>query len=617
VRANALLTLTLALGLALLAAPARALTPARTKEGVQRKAVVVTHDAKLYAAESGDTGQEAPFMQVYFLLDGASGGRTPVAVEPNKSEADGWLAEGSFTEWNTLQMINFEPQSGRELARIFRDAGCAEKFGLTGDRSGCEELGSEPQRTGKVRDDYRLLVPVFEKDKGNYRGGFVRVTAEGREVKPQTDPEAGKGKVTASGRVGYDLILVVDSTASMDQWFRPSTEALDAFVRSVSDQIGTGEQRTPFNVGLLFYRDRKLAPDCDIEYVNRWAVELTADIGAVTRGLAEATDAECGSDEEAEAVLDGLSRAVQDPKWNDGHFKVVLLVGDAPPHPTSHPEKNPLKLDVPTITAMSVERNIRFLTFKIGLDGTEQFKALAFPGPSSAEGRFRAIDPTSGDLKAALLKALQEEWGLLTATNQVAAAGITPQQLEQDPSIAAQKGIEIDDHDVPVIIANLPPGSASSAPPEFVEGWVPQTIKKKLAVGEYVFMGKGEVQTLANVVETIAIAAEEGKREGSDAFIESLRSSLAAMLKVPPEDLFRSGESLQSMLRKAEVLPFETTVLSFTAEEINAWKPAEYERLNKILTEKTQLLREHLQKPTNVRLFGTKHHFYVPRDIFP
>ena len=71
------------------------------------------------------------------------------------------------------------------------------------------------------------------------------------------------------------------------------------------------------------------------------------------------------------------------------------------------------------------------------------------------------------------------------------------------------------------------------------------------------------------------------------------------------------------MLRKAEVLPFETTVLSFTAEEINAWKPAEYERLNKILTEKTQLLREHLQKPTNVRLFGTKHHFYVPRDIFP
>lgn len=601
--------------LALCAWPAAALGPARTRENVQRKAVVITHDARIFTASQGDGGAEAPFMQVYFLLEGESGGRVPVSIEPNKPEPDGWLAKGSFAEWNTLQMINFEPQSGRELAKIFSDSGCAERFGLTGEASGCQELGSEPQRAGKTRDDYALLIPIFESQVDNYRGGFVRVNAEGKAIAPQVDPEAGKRTTAGESKLGYDLVLVVDATASMQQWFRPTTSALRSFLGKLRGQIGNGG--ISLNVGLMFYRDRKVAEDCDIGFLTQWAVDLTDDVESVTAALEQATETSCGSDDLPEAVYDALNRAVQDPKWHDGHFKVVLLVGDAPPHPASNRIRNPMGLTTEAIVGMAGERNLRFLTFKIGLEDTEAFKNLALSGKEEVQGQFRAIEPDPEVYEQTLLKALEEEWALLTKANQVYQAGIDPKQLSRNPQAASAAGIDLDAYELPIIIANLPPNVAGKGASDFVEGWTPKKIKGKLAIGEHVFMSKREVQLFVNVIESIALHAEGGVTEGSDAFLASLRSALAQLLNVQPDQLFRSGESLESMLRKAEILPFHTTVLSFTAEEVNTWRPADFERLNKILTEKTELLRAFIQKPGNQRLFGSVPHVYVPRDLFP
>lgn len=610
----------LAMAVLLLGRPAAALPAAMTKEGVQKKAVIITHDARLFARPTGSEGKKADFMTLFFLLTGETGGRVPVTYGPDKEAPDGWLARDSFVEWNTRQMINFEPQAGRELARIFKDAGCAEKFSQSGGAaaSPCLELGSEPKRTGTQRDNYSLLVPVLERDRDNYRGGFVRVAEGGSAVKPLPDGAAGAPKTPGSDRVGYDLVLVVDSTASMEQWFQPTLQALNEFIRSARQQFGSRETLPPFRVGLLFYRDRRIQKDCDLEYLFRWEAELTDDISAVSRALAGAKETSCESEEAAESVYDALSRAVQDPRWGDGHYKVVLLVGDAPPHGPGNREKNPLGLDVDAITKMSEERNVRFMTFKIGLADTTEFKELATSVKAAVQGRFRAIEPTDKvAYKAALLKALQEEWGLLIASNKVVDRGITQPQAQQNPSILQRVQPDLSRYDVPIIIANLPPGSTSSGAPEFVEGWVAKKIKQQLAVSEYVFMGKAPLVRLVNVIETIALSAQESISEGGESFIRSMRSSLASMLSVQPEELFRPGESLDGMMAKANVLPFKTTVLSFTAEEVNAWKPADFLRLNKILGEKTTALREFAQRPGNIRYFGDKPHLYVPRDLFP
>ncbi len=614
------LPLLLAIAVLLLAPEpsASALVPARTKEQVQRKAVVVTHGALLYEQSSGESGKETTFMQVYFLLEGEAGGRLPVTREPNQSTPDGWVSKQDIVEWNTLQMINFEPQSGRGLVHIFDRAPCAAEYGLTGEKGNCEELGREPRRSGKKRDNYAILIPVFEKNRDLYRGGFVRVTSEGPVVRPQGDNELGSAETKGKSRLGYDLVLVIDATASMEHWFKPTTEVLNTFVNSVASEIGTGEKKTPFRVGLLFYRDRKLSPpSCDLGFITRWEVELTDQVASVTSALVEAHEAHCDSDEAAEAVFDGLSRAVQDPKWSDGHFKVVLLIGDAPPHNPANQDKNPLGLTVGHITKMSRERNIRFLTFKIGDTDTTEFQQLATSVPESVKGRFSAIEPDVATFKQQLLGALRKEWDLIAKANIANRQGISAADLTGGPAGDKALGIDVDSYDLPIIIANLPPNSTGNVPPEFVEGWVPKRIKKSLAMGEFVFMGRPQVQKLANITDTIAITAQEGMVDGPEAFIKNLSSSLAAMLNVAPDDIFRAGESLEGMLKKAELLPFKTTVLQFTAEEINTWKPGDFKRLNTILSEKSRLLREFAQKPSNLHIFGTKPHIYVPRDLFP
>ena len=65
------------------------------------------------------------------------------------------------------------------------------------------------------------------------------------------------------------------------------------------------------------------------------------------------------------------------------------------------------------------------------------------------------------------------------------------------------------------------------------------------------------------------------------------------------------------------MLPFETGVLKFTAEEINQWKPDEYKRVIGILKERNTLLREYTQVAGNIRQFGSVRYFYVPQTIFP
>ncbi len=603
----------------LLATAGQALSPSLTDENVQRKAVIIGHSAKLYKNATGDDGTDAPFMGIYFILEGGGSGRVPVSNGPNEENPNGWLDPDSFAEWNTLQMINFESQSGRELSRIYKDATCAEAFGANGNSS-CDELGSEPRRSG-TRDDYRLLIPVFERSRNTYRGGFVRVSAVGPEVVPEAAASAPRnregGKKGGGGSVlGYDLVLVVDATASMEEWFRPTTKALQRFIQWAQQQAGGGELQKPFRVGVLLYRDRKIGSDCDIGFLTDWAVDLTDDINSVTSALLNAKEATCNSDEEAEAIYDGLNRALLDPAWEEGHFKVVLLVGDAPPHSSTNEDKNPLAFTVGKITQMSTERNVRFLTFKIGTQDSREFKELAESVEEAVKGRFRSIadDDTAG-YEESLYVAMRDEWGLLTKADTVAAAGIGGDQLKTDRGL--QQRFKLDDYELPIIIANLPATGNSNQPSEFVEGWVAKKIKQRLAIGEYIFLPQTKAKILANVIDTIGAAAQEGVTEGSEAFISTLRQALAGMLKVQPDDIFRSGESLSGMMKKADVLPFKTTALSFTADEVNTWKPADFERLNKLMSEKIEVLREYVQKPGNLRYFGEKAHVYVPRNLFP
>lgn len=189
---------------------AEAFSVAKTKEGIQRKAVITVPKSKLYSSASGNTGSDVGIMDVYFILEGsgsASGKRTPVSRGPDKDSPDGWLDNDSFAEWNTSQLIDFAPQGGRAIAQVFDNSRCAIDYARTGaGLSSCSPIGQEPGLQGQT-PNFKILVPVFKSEANGgsvvYEGGFVRVTP-GQVVEP-VDP-AQLPKAGAANKAGFELL---------------------------------------------------------------------------------------------------------------------------------------------------------------------------------------------------------------------------------------------------------------------------------------------------------------------------------------------------------------------------------------------------------------------------
>ncbi len=583
----------------------------KTVENIPKKALVIKHDAKLFESESSQNSEAAPFIQLYFMMTPAKDNRVPVLKTFSKqpTKPDGWLEKGTYIEWNTVQMINFETQTGRERVKIYATPECATEFGHSGKAaSDCEMLGEEPAQNPQSR----LFIPLFEHQSANYQGGFIRIAQDNEPEKSLFQGDTAK--------LGYDLVLVVDSTLSMDEYFQPTMRVLQSFIQVVQDTM-QGEVAKPLNIGLLFYRDRNLLQKCDIGYLTQWAQALTPETEKVLQALDTAEPTLCDSEDIPEAVFDGIYRAIIDTSWNNSHFKTILLIGDAPPNF----DKNPMNLNIPTIHELADDKSIRFLTFKIGPkddDAFEEFEALALQRESRLKGSFsRIIKADIQQFETDLMDALLIEWEMFNKTlelSQSYGASSLESSGDSSGSKVSAMALNMTEYELPIIIGQLSKIEESSREgKDFIKGWVPRKIKNQLAFGEYIFMRKVDLKLRLLVIESILTAAEAGMVDGAQAFLSAVRETLAIHLKMKTADIFSGNEALGEILEKANILPFKTELLLFTPEEINTWKPIDYQKLNQTLTEKIRYLRQFSNNPNHIRLFEGIPYLYIPKGYFP
>ncbi|HID98717.1 MAG TPA: VWA domain-containing protein [Thiotrichaceae bacterium] len=615
--------------------------PDKTPENVQKKAVIIKHDAKLFKRKNGPYGKKVEFMQLYFLLQSKSTRqrfyskkksryqRMPVSIQPYTNEPDGWLDTNSFVEWNTLQMIKLEPQSGRKLAKIFEKRHCARLFGKYGRVSrGCQVLGSEPNRFTSDTD-FQLLIPVFQKIRRNYEGGFIRVYEQDSTVSaaPASLKRLPTYRRTQKHRLGYDIVFVVDSNTSMGEYFVQTKEALQAFIKQIKESVNGQIKEFSLRIGILFYRSRaKRLNACNRGYLTKWGQHLSEDINDVIKALASEVEESCSGEQQYEAVLDGLNRAISSTSWESNHFKSIILIGNKPPYPV-YDRNNPMRLSVYLINKRALKKNIRLITFKLGNDD-RAFKRLAEDTVKTNKGRYYTIPLEKDNIqkfKDNLSTALSDEWRMLTIAQSMLdykRKTISGKPVQKGVDLRAEqdflKKYNLTQYETLIIQSRLPDTLEENAVvPEFVKGWIPQEIKKKLAVDEFIFMDKFRLKALINALGSFAEAALIGSQDGGLAFIRSIRHVLAAQTRMPANRLFRSGETLNSTLEKANILPFRTDMLTFTAQEVNTWKPDDYRRINTILKEKVKVLGEFIGNPKNIHHFGKMEHFYVPRVFFP
>ena len=119
-----------------------------------------------------------------------------------------------------------------------------------------------------------------------------------------------------------DVAFVVDTTGSMKDDIRAVKDSLFDIV----DKVVSKTEGLSIRFGIVSYRDH---PPQDRTYVTR-VFDFSTKIKDVHTEISRLRPSEGG--DTPEAVADGLFDARTKLSWNRDAYKVLLLVGDAPPH---------------------------------------------------------------------------------------------------------------------------------------------------------------------------------------------------------------------------------------------------------------------------------------------
>lgn len=181
-----------------------------------------------------------------------------------------------------------------------------------------EEVPLTPEASGggfsfKLKDSGSQEGFVF----GGTHGGIAATGAGSGNSKGGTG--TFEEYVGGLRQIGLEVVFVVDATGSMG-WLVKSVKER---VRTLSAWIRELVPVTRF--GVVVYRD-----DDDPEFLTR-VQPLTLSVGKL-RGFLDGIEARGGGDV-PEGVTAGLRAAIEKAGWTRDTKKVIVIVGDAPPHP--------------------------------------------------------------------------------------------------------------------------------------------------------------------------------------------------------------------------------------------------------------------------------------------
>jgi uncharacterized protein YegL len=197
----------------------------------------------------------------------------------------------------------------------------------------------------------------------------IRSDAAGAAATNVTAPIAAK-------RV--EVVFVLDTTGSMSGLIHAAKEK----IWSIASTLAQAQQAPEISIGLVAYRDRGDA------YVTQ-VVDLNRDLDSMYAKLMDfAAD---GGGDGPEAVNEALSAAIHRMSWSEDQstYKVVFLVGDAPPHMDYQDD-----VKYPQVVAAAAAKGIVVNTIQCGSmsDTVAPWQHIA----SLGRGRYFTVEQAGG-----------------------------------------------------------------------------------------------------------------------------------------------------------------------------------------------------------------------------
>jgi Mg-chelatase subunit ChlD len=247
-----------------------------------------------------------------------------------------------------------------------------------------------------------------------------------------------RGHATASTQVvvpraakRVEVVFVLDTTGSMGGLIETAKEK----IWSIASTLAQAHQVPEISMGLVAYRDHGDA------YVTR-VIDLDRDLDSMYAKLMDfAAD---GGGDGPEAVNEALEAAVERVSWSQdpGTYKVVFLVGDAPPHMDYNAAK------YPEVVAAARARGIVVNTIQCG--GMSETVAPWQRIAALGHGRYFTVEQAGGavaiatpfDVEIATLAAQLDEtrlyYGSSDEREQMADKVAATARLNEEASVSAR-----------------------------------------------------------------------------------------------------------------------------------------------------------------------------------
>jgi hypothetical protein len=173
----------------------------------------------------------------------------------------------------------------------------------------------------------------------------------------------------------------MDATGSMQDYIDATRKDLKAFVQ----KLHAHDIRPEMSYALVLYRDHSPQKNSFLTKIYDFSKNLDA-----LQAALDSTRAKGGGGDGAEAVADGLYLATRDLHWRENSHKVIVLVGDAPPHGWGGPKDRfpngcPCEEEYGTVVDIAKNAYIRGISiFSLGIGNNalmkRSFEAIAKNG---------------------------------------------------------------------------------------------------------------------------------------------------------------------------------------------------------------------------------------------